>query len=128
MPTARFRKVLSRRIPIRDHSGQVVMYQDSMWTSPPSILCKHAYVGRNGWPPQGRLPPASHTRSEILSWNWLDHLPLLDDTAPDDARRPDLEVILQETKRLDRIVNQIIDYARPQGDRGVRLRHGTAGA
>lgn len=39
---------------------------------------------------------------------------LLDDTAPDDARRPDLEVILQETKRLDRIVNQIIDYARPR--------------
>ena len=39
---------------------------------------------------------------------------LLDDTDPTDARRPDLAVILQETKRLDRIVNQIIDYARPR--------------
>jgi signal transduction histidine kinase len=39
---------------------------------------------------------------------------LLDDTAPSDGRRADLEVILQETKRLDRIVNQIIDYARPR--------------
>ncbi|MCK6498287.1 MAG: ATP-binding protein, partial [Nitrospira sp.] len=39
---------------------------------------------------------------------------LLDDTEPQDPRRPDLEVILQETKRLDRIVNQIIDYARPR--------------
>ncbi|MER3424937.1 MAG: hypothetical protein C4293_18650, partial [Nitrospiraceae bacterium] len=26
----------------------------------------------------------------------------------------DLEVILNETRRLDRIVNQIIDYARPR--------------
>ncbi len=39
---------------------------------------------------------------------------LLDDTDPSDGRRADLEVILQETKRLDRIVNQIIDYARPR--------------
>jgi signal transduction histidine kinase len=39
---------------------------------------------------------------------------LLDDIDSSDGRRRDLEVILQETKRLDRIVNQIIDYARPR--------------
>jgi signal transduction histidine kinase len=39
---------------------------------------------------------------------------LLDDTDATDPRRPDLAVILQETKRLDRIVNQIIDYSRPR--------------
>ena len=39
---------------------------------------------------------------------------MLDDIDSNDGRRRDLEVILQETKRLDRIVNQIIDYARPR--------------
>jgi signal transduction histidine kinase len=31
-----------------------------------------------------------------------------------DPKREDLDVILNETRRLDRIVNQIIDYARPR--------------
>jgi PAS domain S-box-containing protein len=39
---------------------------------------------------------------------------LLDEFEPSDPRRADIEVILQETKRLDRIVNQIVDYARPR--------------
>jgi len=39
---------------------------------------------------------------------------LLDEIDPSDARRADLELILNETRRLDRIVNQIINYARPR--------------
>jgi len=39
---------------------------------------------------------------------------LLDDFESSDPRRAEIEVILQETKRLDRIVNQIVDYARPR--------------
>jgi signal transduction histidine kinase len=39
---------------------------------------------------------------------------LLEDLDVSDARRPDLEIILNETRRLDRIVNQIVDYARPR--------------
>ena len=39
---------------------------------------------------------------------------LLDEFEPSDPRRADIEVILQETKRLDRIVNQIVEYARPR--------------
>jgi signal transduction histidine kinase len=39
---------------------------------------------------------------------------LRDDFEPTDPRRGDLDVILNETRRLDRIVNQIIDYARPR--------------
>ena len=39
---------------------------------------------------------------------------LLDDAAPDDPRRADLEIIFREIHRLDRIVNQIVDYARPR--------------
>jgi PAS domain S-box-containing protein len=40
---------------------------------------------------------------------------LLDEFERSDPRRAEIEVILQETKRLDRIVNQIVDYARPRG-------------
>jgi signal transduction histidine kinase len=39
---------------------------------------------------------------------------LRDEIASSDPRRTDLDVILNETRRLDRIVNQIIDYARPR--------------
>ena len=39
---------------------------------------------------------------------------LLDEFDASDPRHADLEMILKETKRLDRIVNQIIDYARPR--------------
>ena len=39
---------------------------------------------------------------------------LLDDATPDDPRRADLEIIFREIHRLDRIVNQIVDYARPR--------------
>jgi len=40
---------------------------------------------------------------------------LLDEFESSDPRRTEIEVILQETKRMDRIVNQIVDYARPRG-------------
>src|SRR5262245_37640356 len=39
---------------------------------------------------------------------------LRDDIDPSDDKRADLDIILNETRRLDRIVNQIIDYARPR--------------
>ncbi|MDK2741322.1 MAG: CHASE3 domain-containing protein [Nitrospira sp.] len=39
---------------------------------------------------------------------------LLDDFESDDPKRKEIEVILSETRRLDRIVNQIVDYARPR--------------
>lgn len=39
---------------------------------------------------------------------------LLDDFESGDPKRKEIEVILSETRRLDRIVNQIVDYARPR--------------
>jgi len=39
---------------------------------------------------------------------------LLDDFESGDPKRKEVEVILSETRRLDRIVNQIVDYARPR--------------
>ncbi len=37
---------------------------------------------------------------------------LLDEFEADDAKRKEIEVILSETRRLDRIVNEIVDFAR----------------
>ena len=39
---------------------------------------------------------------------------LLDDFERSDPRRVEIDVILQETRRMDRIVNQIVEYARPR--------------
>ena len=39
---------------------------------------------------------------------------LLDEVGSGDAMKGEIEVILEETRRLDRIVNQIVDYARPR--------------
>lgn len=47
---------------------------------------------------------------------------LLDDFERSDPRRAEIEVILQESKRMDRIVNQIVDYARPRGLAPNRFR------
>ena len=47
---------------------------------------------------------------------------LLEDFAEGDTRREDLNTILKETRRLDRIVNQIVDYARPRDFLPVRFR------
>ena len=39
---------------------------------------------------------------------------LLDEFERSDPRRAEIDVILHETRRMDRIVNQIVEYARPR--------------
>lgn len=46
---------------------------------------------------------------------------LLDDFESGDSKRKEVEVILSETRRLDRIVNQIVDYARPRRPAPARI-------
>ena len=108
-------KVLSRRIPIRDHSGQVVMYQgfNVDITALDLMQTRLRWAERLATLGQVAAGIAHEIRNPLVGIGSTTSL-LLDDTDPSDARRPDLEVILQETKRLDRIVNQIIDYARPR--------------
>lgn len=109
------RKVLSRRIPICDHSGQVVMYQgfNVDITALDFMQTRLRRAERLATLGQVAAGIAHEIRNPLVGIGSTTSL-LLDDTEPGDARRPDLEVILQETKRLDRIVNQIIDYARPR--------------
>ena len=109
------RKVLSRRIPIRDHSGEVVMYQGFNVDITALDLMQSRLRRAERLATLGQVAAgiAHEIRNPLVGIGSPTSL-LLDDTDPTDARRPDLAVILQETKRLDRIVNQIIDYARPR--------------
>ena len=109
------RKVLSRRIPIRAHSGEVVMYQGFNVDITALDLMQSRLRRAERLATLGQVAAgiAHEIRNPLVGIGSTTSL-LLDDTDPTDARRPDLAVILQETKRLDRIVNQIIDYARPR--------------
>jgi PAS domain S-box-containing protein len=109
------RKVLSRRIPIRDQTGAIVMYQgfNVDITALDLMQTRLRRAERLATLGQVAAGIAHEIRNPLVGIGSTASL-LLDDTDPGDARRPELEVILQETRRLDRIVNQIIDYARPR--------------
>lgn len=109
------RKILSRRIPIKDEQGRLIMYQgfniditalDQMQTQ----LSRAERLATLG---QVAAGIAHEIRNPLVGIGSTAAL-LRDDVEPDDPRRADLDVILNETRRLDRIVNQIIDYARPR--------------
>ncbi|HEY7533875.1 MAG TPA: CHASE3 domain-containing protein, partial [Nitrospiraceae bacterium] len=109
------RKVLSRRIPIGATDGQPVMYQgfnvditafDQMQTR----LSRSERLATLG---QVAAGIAHEIRNPLVGIGSTASL-LVEDTDGKDPRRADLEVILRETRRLDRIVNQIIEYARPR--------------
>jgi PAS domain S-box-containing protein len=109
------RKVLSRRIPIRDEEGRTVMYQgfNIDITALDQMQARLSRVERLATLGQVAAGIAHEIRNPLVGIGSTASL-LLDDTEPADLRRADLEVILSETRRLDRIVNQIIDYARPR--------------
>lgn len=46
---------------------------------------------------------------------------MLDDFESEDPKRKEIEIILSETRRLDRIVSQIVDYARPRRTAPTRI-------
>lgn len=109
------RKILSRRIPIRDEYNHLIMYQgfniditalDRMQTQ----LSRAERLATLG---QVAAGIAHEIRNPLVGIGSTASL-LRDEIASSDSRRADLDVILNETRRLDRIVNQIIDYARPR--------------
>ena len=109
------RKVLSRWIPIRDADGRVIMYQgfNVDITALDEMQARLLRAERLATLGQVAAGIAHEIRNPLVGIGSTTSL-LLEDTKATDPRRPDLEVILRETRRLDRIVNQIIDYARPR--------------
>lgn len=109
------RKVLSRRIPIQDDQGRTVMYQGfnidiSALDHMQAQLRRAERLATLG---QFAAGIAHEIRNPLVGIGSTTAL-LLDDAAPDDPRRADLEIIFREIHRLDRIVNQIVDHARPR--------------
>lgn len=109
------RKVLSRRMPIKDADGQIRMYQgfNIDITALDQLQERLSRAERLATLGQMAAGIAHEIRNPLVGIGSTASL-LLEDTPDSDPRKADLGVILAETKRLDRIVNQIIDYARPR--------------
>jgi len=114
-PDGSVRKVLSRRIPIRNKEGHTTMYQgfnidvtalDNMQQQ----LSRSERLATLG---QVAAGIAHEIRNPLVGIGSTAAL-LRDEFDTSDEKRADLDIILNETRRLDRIVNQIIDYARPR--------------
>ena len=114
-PDGTVKKVLSLRIPIHDTEGRTVMYQcfNVDITVLDQMQARLSRAERLATLGQVAAGIAHEIRNPLVGIGSTASL-LLDDAPPDDLRRKDLEIILMETKRLDRIVNQIIDYVRPR--------------
>lgn len=109
------KKVLSRRIPIKDDAGRTIMYQgfNIDITALDQMQARLSRAERLATLGQMAAGIAHEIRNPLVGIGSTASL-LLEEAEPSDPRRPEFETILKETRRLDRIVNQIIDYARPR--------------
>ncbi len=109
------RKVLSRRIPIQQDGSQPIVYQgfNIDITALDQMQTRLSRAERLATLGQVAAGIAHEIRNPLVGIGSNASL-LLDEFDATDPRRSELELILKETRRLDRIVNQIIDYARPR--------------
>ena len=114
-PDGSVRKVLSRRIPIRNKEGHTTMYQgfNIDVTALDDMQRQLSRAERLATLGQVAAGIAHEIRNPLVGIGSTAAL-LRDEIDPSDEKRADLDIILNETRRLDRIVNQIIDYARPR--------------
>ena len=109
------RKVLSRRIPLAQEPGKAVVYQgfNIDITALDDMQQQLSRAERLATLGQVAAGIAHEIRNPLVGIGSTAAL-LRDEFEPSDEKRTDLDIILDETRRLDRIVNQIIDYARPR--------------
>lgn len=116
------RKVLSRRLPIKNGEGDVPVYvafniDITALDNLQSRLSRSEKLATLG---QVAAGIAHEIRNPLVGIGSTASL-LLDEFANADSRRADVDIILKETRRLDRIVNQIVEYARPRDLAPVRF-------
>ena len=109
------RKVLSRRLPIAggDRLPQVYVGFNVDITALEDLQSRLSRAEHLATLGQVAAGIAHELRNPLVGIGSTASL-LLDDFAGDDPRRTDIDVILKEARRLDRIVNQIVEYARPR--------------
>jgi PAS domain S-box-containing protein len=116
------RRVLSRAVAIKDESGQTIVYQgfNVDITALEQMRAQLSRSERLATLGQVAAGIAHEIRNPLVGIGSTASL-LLEEFAEGDLRRNDLKTILKETRRLDRIVNQIVDYARPRDLLPVRF-------
>jgi len=114
-PDGTIHKILSRAIPIQDTEGQESLYQGfnvdiTALENMREKLNRSEKLATLG---QVAAGIAHEIRNPLVGIGSTTSL-LMEDFSPDDPQYEDLATILKETRRLDRIVNQILEYARPR--------------
>ncbi len=114
-PDGTTHKVLSRAVPIQDGQGSGSLYQgfNVDITAFEQMKEKLSRTERLATLGQVAAGIAHEIRNPLVGIGSTTSL-LMEDFPPEDAKRQDLQTILQETRRLDRIVTQIVEYARPR--------------
>lgn len=114
-PNGTTHKILSRAIPIQDAEGYEILYQGfnvdiTALENMRERLNRSEKLATLG---QVAAGIAHEIRNPLVGIGSTTSL-LREDFSPGDAQYEDLSTILKETRRLDRIVNQIVEYARPR--------------
>ncbi len=114
-PDGTIRNVLSRAIPINAQESQQVTYQgfNVDITALEQMRVQLSRSERLATLGQVAAGIAHEIRNPLVGIGSTTSL-LMEDFLEEDVRKADLVTILNETKRLDRIVNQIVEYARPR--------------
>ncbi len=114
-PNGTIRKILSRAIPIQDAEGHEILYQgfNVDITALEQMQEQLNRTERLATLGQVAAGIAHEIRNPLVGIGSTTSL-LLEDFSPGDSQHEDLLTILKETRRLDRIVNQIVEYARPR--------------
>lgn len=116
------RKILSRRLPIKHGASDLPVYvafniDITALDDLQSRLSRSEKLATLG---QVAAGIAHEIRNPLVGIGSTASL-LLDEFPDADPRRADIDLILKETRRLDRIVNQIVEYARPRDLAPVRF-------
>ncbi len=107
------RKILSRHVPIMDLESSDIVYVgfNIDITALESLQVRLSRAENLATLGQVAAGIAHELRNPLVGIGSTAKV-LLDDFEPSDVKRKEVEVILSETRRLDRIVNEIVDFAR----------------
>jgi len=114
-PNGTIHKILSRALPIQDSEGHETLYQGFNVDITALEHMRERLNRAEKLATLGQVAAgiAHEIRNPLVGIGSTTSL-LMEDFSPGDAQHEDLSTILKETRRLDRIVNQIVAYARPR--------------